>query len=208
MTPMHPKLLKMLLADEKHFRLTPALLNQYEALIAEVYDKKNNSFKTKKQKNGSYALPNKLGLNDLLKKIKIFRDSLMPNYSEVVSAWAKSQKRAILSTESNTDSVKSILPLIILWIIWISLDMKYALFEGHTVTSQCIILLSFVGLYMWRHRKNKFGFAGVIAFFKSIVRYCQQWAGKSIPGLKTRQFQTFILKIFVEEFFRKKKETP
>ena len=166
MTPLPPDLRKALLTNKDHFRLTPALLDQYEASIAEFYYKKNRLIGDlvyiPEQSHGSAPIFVERNFDDLLSKIHTFRDTFMPNYADVVKAWADKQEKTILSSKSCAGDIRDLIPYFIYWVtaIWV-----FGIFDiaRDDMIAQSTILVLFVLLLGWMNRKGK-----VIQFMKKL----------------------------------------
>ncbi|KAA3609211.1 MAG: hypothetical protein DWQ05_23025 [Calditrichaeota bacterium] len=146
MTPLHPLLRRALLAHENHWRLTPTLLDEYEALVAQLYDSEVEAIVKIRTKPITKTQKKTPGLVD---KINQFRSTFMPNYDDVRQAWAEHQKKNIMGRYSlpKLMNFMVVVPIIIIWIIWILIgDLKSDSISE--IGRQTIILVSLISLFL------------------------------------------------------------
>lgn len=88
MTPLHPKLRRALLQDSEHKKngLTPAMLERYEAMLAQYFYSANypESEKSTQRK-------------DLYDSIVQFQTSYLPNWPATRATWLQDRKKNVRS---------------------------------------------------------------------------------------------------------------
>lgn len=156
MTPFHPLLRQALLTDKKHKRLTRALLDQYEALVAQLYDLESQEAGRVAQDRGT-----------LRKKIKRFRDVFMPNFDKIRRAWAENQDRNIKG-RYGPPKIKDLLiippAIIILWIAGIYGEKDAGIARG------LVTAVPLIGLCIWWLRQKGVRVIGNIGFSRNLPK--------------------------------------